>query len=100
VEGQATISPEVLASYAADAAREVDGVRGLVERPLPGRRAVRVTSDGERTQIELHVAVDWGAPIPEVGIAVQERVREYLTRMTDVDLARIEVVVDEVGPRL
>jgi hypothetical protein len=29
VEGHSVISPDVLASYAADAAREVDGVREL-----------------------------------------------------------------------
>jgi hypothetical protein len=31
MEGHASISSEVLASYAADAAREVHGVRGLVD---------------------------------------------------------------------
>jgi hypothetical protein len=30
VEGRATITSEILASYAADAAREVDGLAGLV----------------------------------------------------------------------
>ena len=29
MEGQSLISPDILASYAADAAREVSGVRGL-----------------------------------------------------------------------
>jgi hypothetical protein len=41
MEGHASISNEILASYAADAAREVPGVRGLVERPL-GRGGVRI----------------------------------------------------------
>jgi len=47
----------------------------------------------------LHVAVDWGAPIPAVGRDVQARVREYLLRMANVDPAAVDVVVDEIGPR-
>ena len=48
--------------------------------------------------MELRLAVDWGASIPSVGRAVQQRVREYLERMADVDAGTIDVVVDEVGP--
>ena len=44
MEGRARISPDVLASYAADAAAEVAGVRGLADSPLPGRKGVRVTT--------------------------------------------------------
>jgi uncharacterized alkaline shock family protein YloU len=50
-------------------------------------------------RVEVHVAVDWGASIPSVGKDVQDRVREYLLRMADVDPAEVEVVVDEIGPR-
>lgn len=98
MEGQ-TISADVLASYAADAAREVAGVRILAGSPLPGRRGVRVTSGDGGVRVRLHLAVDWGASIPELGAAVQERVREYLDRMADVEAAAVDVVVDEIGPR-
>ena len=97
MNGQATISADILASYAADAALEVPGVRSLVESPLPGRRGVRIADEDGRVRVELHLAVDWGASIPEVGRAVQERVREYLARMADVDPAAVDVVIDEVG---
>ena len=50
-------------------------------------------------RVELHLAVEWGASIPEVGRSVQERVREYLLRMADVEPLAVEVVVDEIGPR-
>ena len=95
--GQASISADILARYAGDAACEVDGVRGLSESPLPGRRGVRVASEDGTVRVELHLAVDWNAPIPDVGREVQARVREYLQRMADVDPA-VDVVVDEVGP--
>jgi uncharacterized alkaline shock family protein YloU len=96
VEGHASISQEILASYAADAAREVPGVRGLVERPL-GRGGVRVADDDGSLSFELHIAVDWGASIPELGRAVQERVREYVGRMTDLRVESVDVVVDDIG---
>jgi len=99
LEGQASISADILARYAADAAQEVVGVRGVTESPLPGRRGVRVASEDGAVRVELHVAVDWGAAIPAVGRDVQARVREYLLRMANVDPAAVDVVVDEIGPR-
>ena len=47
--------------------------------------------------VELRLAVEWGASIPAVGREVQQRVREYLRQMADVDAARVDVVVDEVA---
>jgi uncharacterized alkaline shock family protein YloU len=97
VDGRAVISPAILSRYAADAAREVEGVRGLVESTIPRHRGVRVSIEDSRVTIELHLAVDWGASIPQVGRRVQARVADYLERMADVDLAAVDVVVDEVG---
>lgn len=94
MNGQASISTEILGRYAADAAREIAGVHDL-----HGRHAVKVEETGGAVRVEVHVAVDWGASIPAVGTDVQHRVREYLLRMADVEPAAVEVVVDEVGPR-
>jgi uncharacterized alkaline shock family protein YloU len=96
--GQASISADILARYAGDAACGVDGVHGLAESPLPGRRGVRVASEDGTVRVELHLAIDWDASIPELGREVQARVREYLLRMADVEPAAVDVVVDEVGP--
>ena len=96
--GQASISAEILARYAADAAREVEGVRGLAESPLPRRPAVRISGANGALRVELHVVTEWGVSIPLVGRLVQERVREYLRSMADVEPAAVEVVVDGVGP--
>jgi uncharacterized alkaline shock family protein YloU len=89
----ALISPDVVARYAADAAREVDGVTGVVEGV---RKVIRV--EGE--EIEVHVAVRWGISIPEVGAALQRGVAAYLERMTDVRPAAVHVVVEEVDGRV
>jgi uncharacterized alkaline shock family protein YloU len=95
----ATISSDILARYAADAAQEVDGVRGLVESHLPRHRGVRISDDEGRVVVEVHLAVFWGASIPAVGRDVQRRIAEYLQRMADVRPASIDVVVEEVGPQ-
>ena len=100
MEGTASISSDILASYAADAARDVEGVRGLVESLVPRHRGVRVVEGDGVVRIELHLALAWGASAPAVGRAVQERVREYLGRMADLEPAAVDIVVDEIdAPR-
>ena len=98
MEGRARISPDVLASYAADAAADVIGVRGLADSPLPGRKGVRVTTQGDSVAIELQLAVEWGASLPELGRSVQAGVREYLARMVDVEPAAVDVVIARIAP--
>jgi uncharacterized alkaline shock family protein YloU len=94
-----TISSDILASYAADAAREVDGVHGLVESTLHRHKGVRVVEDNGRVRLELHLALDWGASAPAVGREVQQRVAEYLARMASVEPAAVDVVIDEFGTK-
>ena len=91
--GEALISHDLLARYAADAACEVAGVRRLGESALPGRRGVRVVEAEGRVTVELHLVVAWGASIPEGGTAVQRRVEDYLAQMADVRPASVDVVV-------
>jgi uncharacterized alkaline shock family protein YloU len=93
----ATISSDVLASYAADAAREVVGVRGLVESTLHRYKGVRIQDDDGRVRVELHLAVEWGASIPAVGREVQRGVAAYLRRMANVEPDAVDVIVDEIG---
>jgi len=88
----ALVSADVVARYAADAAREVDGVTGVVEGV---RKGIRIDGD----EIEVHLAVRWGVSIPQVGASVQRGVADYLERMTDVRPAAVHVVVEEVDGR-
>jgi uncharacterized alkaline shock family protein YloU len=62
-----TISSDILASYAADAALEVDGVRDLVESAIPRHKGVRISEEDGRVRVELHLAVEWGYSVPDVG---------------------------------
>ena len=88
------ISSDVLARYAGDAAREVDGVHGLAKH-----RAVRIAvADDGAVSVELHVLLEWGVAFAEVGATVQERVAEYLERMAGRRPVRVDVFVADVGP--
>ena len=96
--GHASISSDVLARYAGDAALEVEGVRGLVASHLPRHRPVRISvAEDQSVSVELHLALEWGSSFPEVGRVVQQRVGEYLGRMADLHPVRVEVVVGEIG---
>jgi uncharacterized alkaline shock family protein YloU len=89
VEGHSVISPDVLASYAADAAREVEGVRDLAGK------GVKVSREEGRVGVELHLAFAWGAHAGEVGSRVQAHVADCLARMADVRPDTIDVIVEE-----
>ena len=98
MEGHSLISADILASYAADAALGIEGVRGLVEGPRSRHHGVKVTTEDTAVAVELHLAVDWGANVPEIGAAVQLRVAEYLSTMADLTPATVDVIIDDIRP--
>ena len=98
VQAHASISADIVARYAADAAREVSGVTALVESRLPPHRGVRVSEEEGAVSVEVHVRAAWGASLPDVGRAVQSRIRSYLLAMADLEPAAVDVVVAEVAP--
>ena len=91
------ISGEVLASYAADAALEIEGVHGLVESPLHRHKGVRILEEDGAVRVELHLAVNWGVSVPDVGREVQRHVAAYLARMASVAAESVDVIIDEIG---
>jgi uncharacterized alkaline shock family protein YloU len=93
MEGNASVAADVLASYAADAAREVAGVHRLVDGRLPRHGAVRVDETDGRATLELYLELDWGASAKAVGSEVQRRVAEYLERMAGAKPGAVNVVV-------
>ena len=95
----ATISSDILASYAADAARDVDGVHGLVEGGLHRHKGVRIEEENGHVRVELHIAVAWGTSLPDVGREVQRRVAAYLARMASIEPEAVDVVIDEIVTR-
>jgi uncharacterized alkaline shock family protein YloU len=96
VTSPARISRDVLARYAADAARDVEGVRRLVPDRLRRHTGVRVTDDDEVT-IEVHLGVEAGVSIPALGRDLQQKIADYLERMTGTTPSTVDVVVHEIG---
>ena len=95
MEGQ-SISPEVLARYAGDAAREVPGVVGIAEGPLR-RERIEVSSADGSTAVTVHLELEWGSSAADVAREVQRRVAEYLERMANLAVGSVDVVVAGVG---
>ena len=96
MEGTASVAGDVLATYAADAAREVEGVAGLVEGRLPRQGAVRISVEGGMT-VELHLELARGAAAQEVGAEVQRKVADYLEQMVGTRPRAVDVVIDEIA---
>jgi uncharacterized alkaline shock family protein YloU len=94
---QPLISAEVLARYAGDAAREVDGVAGLAEGALHRGKAVVVSGDEDTLAVGLSLELAWGRSAAEVATEVQKRVSEYLARMASMTPASVDVVFDAVS---
>jgi len=92
----AVIAHDVLASYAADGARDVQGVRNLVEGARR-HHGVRVTEADGAFALEVHVCLAWGARAPEVGTSVQRRVAEYVARTAKLPKVAVDVIVAAVA---
>ena len=97
MEGHALISPDVLARYAADAARDVEGVSVVSEPGLARPHASSVRGEEGEFAVQVHVRLEWGRSAPAVGAAVQESVKDYLERMAAVRPSSVDVVVDGIG---
>jgi uncharacterized alkaline shock family protein YloU len=97
-EGQALISPEVLARYAADAAREVEGVRRVAGGHVRRQPAVKVELREGGVWVQVPVVLEYGIAIAPVAREVQRRVRRYLKVMADVYPAAVEIVVAGIEP--
>jgi uncharacterized alkaline shock family protein YloU len=101
----AHISHAVIATYAAAAAREVDGVADLTggglgpldRRVGPERAGVRVSAADDSIDVELHLVTEWGAPIPRVAADVEHAVRRYLAAMVALQVRSVAVHVDDVA---
>lgn len=97
VELTADISTKVIATYAADAARAVPGVRRLGRRTAD-ESGVAVTVAGPLAQpeveVEIHLVLDGRTDGPVAGAAVRDATVGYLKSMLGLDLALLTIVVE------
>jgi uncharacterized alkaline shock family protein YloU len=101
------LSHEVIASYAADAARSVPGIvdlhashwKKLSSRVRETRSGGVVVKDapGGSVEVEVHARVAWGSFIPQLARDVEIAVRERMTALLDLDLEEVTLFVDEIA---
>ena len=107
--GRITISKEAVAQIVGRTAAECYGVVGTAPRPGPGGvRVPRALARGRLTQgvavdgseqglrIDLHVVVEHGLNLAEVGATVRSRVAYEVERLTGLAVAAVEVHIDDV----
>ena len=106
--GAVRVANEVIASIAAMAACEIEGVAGMDDnnarhfgdfvRRHTAHRGVRVHIDEERAiHLELFLTVSADAPMADVAGNVQANVVEAVERMLGLDVAEVNVFVSSVA---
>ena len=107
--GRITISKDAVAQVVGRTAAECYGVVGTAPRPGPGGvRMPRALARGRLTQgvavngsdaglrVDLHIVVEHGLNLAEVGATVRSRVAYEVERLTGLTVAAIEVHIDDV----
>jgi uncharacterized alkaline shock family protein YloU len=98
--GKVTIARDVVADVAADAAARCYGVVALSSGSRVGRmlrrEAVGVSGGPDRLTLALHVVVEHGLNLAEVGETLRRQVAYEVERITGFRVAAIEVVIQNV----
>ncbi len=106
--GSVRVANEVIASIAAMAARELEGVAGLDDASArhfgdwikreTAHHGVRVMLDTERKiHLEVFLTVDAGAVLRDVAERVQDNVIEAVQRMLGLEVAEVNVFVSSIA---
>lgn len=104
--GTVNISEEVISTIANIAASEVEGV-AKISSGITGEiteilgmknfaKGVAVTIDGEDVLINMELAIEYGRKIREVSEAVQSSVKENVETMTGLNVAEVNIRIQEV----
>lgn len=106
--GEIVIAPEVIEVVIGIAASKVEGVYGMrgnlasnVAELFKGAahgKGVYLTIDEEGVKVDLYCYLNYGVSVPKVAMAMQERVKEQVLYMTDLELAEVNIHVVAVIP--
>ena len=108
--GRITVAPEAIAQIVGRVAAECYGVVGMSLRaPVPAReRVTRLLPKGKPTRgivvrnvdgavaLDLYVVVAYGLNLAEVAATVRSQVAYEVTRLTGLEVAAVEVVIQRV----
>lgn len=97
--GSIHISEEVLASLAAGAAADVEGISGLmnVAAKKSGTRGVRLVVDEDGAVIDVYILIRYGYAIPEVAGKIQSAISGAIESMTGFSIKAVNVHVGGVS---
>lgn len=107
--GTIHISPRVLEFIAGIAASEVDGVAKMhasfannVSELLgrsDHRRGVKLTREDDNSlSIDIAVYLNYGVAVPQVAAQIQERVKQQIALMTNLEVKEVNVHIQGVNP--
>ena len=104
--GSLQISSEVIGKIARLAALEIEGVcdvtvgtggvKNLLNRINP-QNPVSVEMKDDVADVTIELTVAYGAKIPEISEKVQENVKNSVQNMTQISVARVNIVVAGIG---
>ena len=102
--GTLQIRNDVIGTIALLAAQEVRGVvdawRGIFPaNQIPGSGAVRVETREQEVRLWLNLVAEYGISLPELAAQVQDRVREMVERMTNLNIVEVNVGIRHVRKR-
>lgn len=105
--GSIQISEEVVASVAAMAVLEVEGVCGLASNlgydiaEMLGKKTlakgVRITSEGESLRIDCEIVAQFGQPVFVLARSVQDHVKTGVESLTGLPVSQVNVNVSGIA---
>ena len=97
--GRISISSDAIAQIVAETVRESYGVVAMAgPKWLPARstRGIEIGRDGDAVTVDVHVVVEYGLNLAEVGNSLRARVGYEVERLTKLPVAAVEVHIDDV----
>lgn len=106
--GEIVIAPEVIEVIIGIAASKVDGVYGMrgtfannvtefLGRAAHGK-GVYLRTEEEGLKVDIYCYLNYGISVPKVALEMQDRVKQQVLFMTDIDLIEVNIHVVAVVP--
>ena len=101
--GTIEVAPRVVEIIAGVAASEIDGVSkmygslansfGELLGRSDQRRGVKLTSQNDNLTIDIDIYIDYGVSVPKLATKIQDRVKQQVTLMTDLNVSEVNIHV-------
>lgn len=106
--GEIVIAPEVIEVIIGIAASKIEGVYGMrgtfannvtefLGRAAHGK-GVYLRAEEEGLKVDIYCYLNYGISVPKVALEMQDRVKQQVLFMTDIDLVEVNIHVVAVVP--